>query len=204
MKTIVEKMMDPEFVKSLPKSRSEAKQRQLEYYLSKKPCPKNHVSYRRTINGACAQCQSEITMQYLATHAPLDRTNRDQKWNASIKGKSAKQKWKEKDPKWAWVVSAVGGARHRAKNKGIPFELDNEYIYKMLPEVCPALGTPIKFDNKRSNRHDSPSIDRIIPEKGYVRGNVAIISCRANAIKSDANVIEIEQVLNWMKKQYAV
>lgn len=71
----------------------------------------------------------------------------------------------------------------------------------MLPEVCPVLGIKLKYDNKRGYRPDSPSIDRIIPELGYVKGNVAIISFRANMIKSDAGVEELQKVLKWMQTQ---
>jgi len=201
MKKIIDQMNNPLFLETLPKSRAEAKQLGVKYYISGKICPKKHKSYRHTVNGACAQCQSDKTIQYLNEHGATDRTRRDYNWNHSEKGKNAKQKWREKDPKWAWVVSTVGGARQRAKQKGIQFNIDNEYIQEMLPEVCPVLGIKLKYDNKRGYRPDSPSIDRIVPELGYVKGNVAIISFRANMIKSDAGVEELQKVLKWMQTQ---
>ena len=48
---------------------------------------------------------------------------------------------------------------------------------------------------------NSPSLDKIIPSKGYVEGNVAWISFKANAIKNDANSEEILKVSKWLKKQ---
>lgn len=48
-------------------------------------------------------------------------------------------------------------------------------------------------------QHSSPSIDRIIPELGYVRGNIAVISMRANKLKSDATSEELERISAWMR-----
>lgn len=47
----------------------------------------------------------------------------------------------------------------------------------------------------------SPSLDKIIPEKGYIKGNIAIISMRANQLKSNATLAELEKLLVWMRKQ---
>ena len=48
---------------------------------------------------------------------------------------------------------------------------------------------------------NSPNLDRIFPKKGYVPGNVRVISQRANRIKSDATVEEMRAVLRDMQKQ---
>jgi hypothetical protein len=47
--------------------------------------------------------------------------------------------------------------------------------------------------------HSSYSLDRIDSDKGYVKGNVQVISYRANMLKSNASIEELEKVLNWMK-----
>jgi hypothetical protein len=47
---------------------------------------------------------------------------------------------------------------------------------------------------------NSPSLDKIDNEKGYVPGNLAIISSRANAIKSDASLEEIEAIAAYMRR----
>jgi len=53
---------------------------------------------------------------------------------------------------------------------------------------------------KRMKSNHSPSIDRIIPHKGYVEGNVIIVSDLANRIKSDATLEEISNVIKFYKK----
>ncbi len=46
----------------------------------------------------------------------------------------------------------------------------------------------------------SPSLDRIIPEKGYVKGNVIVVSNKANVIKNNATPEEIIAVGEFYKK----
>ena len=43
------------------------------------------------------------------------------------------------------------------------------------------------------------TIDRVDPDGGYVTGNVRVISMRANRIKSDASIAELESVIAYMK-----
>lgn len=87
-------------------------------------------------------------------------------------------------------------ARERAKKKGVPFTIEEKDV--VIPKTCPVLGIPLNKGVK--NRTDnSPSIDRLIPERGYVPGNIAVISWRANNLKSDATVEEIGELYKWMK-----
>lgn len=87
--------------------------------------------------------------------------------------------------------------RYRAKKKNIPFDIDVNDIN--IPEFCPILGYKLKYNTKRGSP-DSPSIDRIIPEKGYTKGNIVVISTRANIIKNNASLFEIEQIYKYFKK----
>jgi hypothetical protein len=48
---------------------------------------------------------------------------------------------------------------------------------------------------------NSPNLDRLDPAKGYVPGNVAVISQKANRIKTDACSSEIRRVADWLEKQ---
>ncbi len=53
-----------------------------------------------------------------------------------------------------------------------------------MPEVCPVLGIPL-FVRDGKVGPNSPSLDKIVPELGYVTGNVKVISNLANNIKQD-------------------
>lgn len=90
-------------------------------------------------------------------------------------------------------------AQHRAKTKGIEFNIELSDI--IIPEICPILGLPIKkaIDG---NRDLSPSLDRIDNSKGYIKGNVQVISFKANAMKLTANKDELINFSNWVRKIY--
>lgn len=90
-------------------------------------------------------------------------------------------------------------ASSRAREIGLPFDIGPADI--VIPAFCPLLGIPIFSGNRRSHAN-SPSLDRIIPSLGYVRGNVWVISHRANAIKQDASLEELELLVKNLRKQW--
>jgi hypothetical protein len=92
-------------------------------------------------------------------------------------------------------------ARRRASKKNLPFSIVEEDI--TIPDVCPVLGIPL-FSGDGHMIDNSPNLDRIIPEKGYVAGNIRVISQRANRIKSNATVEELRAVLKDLQKQLMI
>jgi hypothetical protein len=67
------------------------------------------------------------------------------------------------------------------------------------PAVCPVFGTPLDYFTSKVSE-DSVSFDRIDGEKGYVKGNVAIMSWRANRIKNNGTAQEHQQLADYMNK----
>jgi hypothetical protein len=67
---------------------------------------------------------------------------------------------------------------------------------------CPVLGFPLLLTVYEKRRNNTPSIDKIIPKKGYMFGNVRIISWLANRIKSDK--ISPDKFLEKAKQQYFI
>lgn len=90
-------------------------------------------------------------------------------------------------------------ARARAKKQGFEFNLTEEDI--KIPTHCPLLGIELFIaEGRRAVKDNSASLDRIDSSKGYIKGNVWVISHRANTIKSNATLEEIEMlVTNWKK-----
>ena len=82
----------------------------------------------------------------------------------------------------------IKSARKRASENNIPFTINNEDI--KLVYNCPYLNTPLSYGNTKANK-TSPSIDRIIPDLGYVNGNIQIISMLGNCMKSNATKEEM-------------
>ncbi len=89
----------------------------------------------------------------------------------------------------------------RALRNGLPFNLEHSDLE--IPDTCPILGIPL-FRNTGGNRPtaNSPSVDRIIPELGYTKGNIQIISQRANVMKNDANPEELRKFAEWVLKTF--
>lgn len=79
-------------------------------------------------------------------------------------------------------------ARRRAGLRSVCFSLPRDSI--VIPPTCPVFGTPIRLGERRSE--SSPSLDRIIPARGYVAGNVRVISDKANRLKGDRSRAQLE------------
>ena len=89
-------------------------------------------------------------------------------------------------------------SKHRAMRKGLEFNLELDDI-PQIPEYCPVLG--LKLDvNAKSFQDNSPTLDRIDSSKGYVKGNIRIISYRANMLKSNATFEEIKKIYKDSKR----
>ena len=94
-------------------------------------------------------------------------------------------------------------SRRRAKEKGWEFNIDESDI--IIPTHCPILGIELISGGMGAQTFNSPSLDRIDSSKGYIKGNVRVISLRANMMKNDANLQEIQEfcknILNYMNNE---
>ena len=90
------------------------------------------------------------------------------------------------------------GARWRAKTYGMEFNITLEDIGN-IPDICPILEIPIFRDLKEIS-DNSPTLDRIDNSKGYIKGNVEIISRRANTLKSMGTAEEHLKIYEHMVK----
>lgn len=100
-----------------------------------------------------------------------------------------------------WTQRAmVNKSRGRAKSKGLAHNVTLEYIQSIWPidNKCPIFGTEFTFTV--GNMNTCASLDRIDNAVGYVIGNVAVISWRANSLKSCATIAEIEAVIKYIEE----
>ena len=84
-----------------------------------------------------------------------------------------------------WMRSKIS-----SKKRGIEFSLLIEDIN--IPEYCPYLGIKLRYDATSSRAHDKMSVDRIDNTKGYVKGNVQVISDLANRMKNNSTLEELK------------
>ena len=95
------------------------------------------------------------------------------------------------------IAAMAQRAKQRAKKYNIPFSLLPSDI--KIPEFCPILGIRLDWHDKQGGNSNSPSLDRIIPELGYIPSNVHVISKKANLIKTNATPDEIRKVATWLE-----
>lgn len=93
-------------------------------------------------------------------------------------------------------------ARRRSAKRGTPFTITYEDVLALVQEygrVCPALGTPFQAGIGRPIP-TSMTLDCFEPTLGYVKGNVWVLSHKANSIKNSATRTELGRVYRWMCK----
>lgn len=161
----------------------------------------------------CKRCQQRLGIEHFYKNknrkdgysneckdCSSERSRKAHTGEKAIKKVAKAKVWKQENPKNTWVSWAVYRAKRRAKVKGVPFDLCTKQLLPLVPDVCPVFGTPFTFIGNVSGGSDtSPSIDRIDPKKGYVIENIAIISVKANAIKSAYTSDDLMKVAKWLK-----
>lgn len=107
-------------------------------------------------------------------------------------------RWGDKEQvEWAEKRMKYKNKESSARAQGIPFEIAFHEID--WPSHCPILGCLLEYcSDKRVE--NSPSFDRIDPSLGYVKGNVQIISWRANRIKNDGSAEEHRKIADYLDK----
>lgn len=91
----------------------------------------------------------------------------------------------------------IQSTRIRARKRGMEHTITYKDIFP-IPTICPLLGISI-FYTLNTISDNSPSIDRIDSTKGYTPDNVWVISNRANRLKSDISIEEMELLVTNLK-----
>jgi hypothetical protein len=153
-------------------TRSEAKALGLTQYVSEKPCKRGHTSEKHVREG-CLECRKKTKLSYYERH-----------------------------PKRRWAKSVAAKARYRTRKSGnkYPCTITAAYIHSIAPDACPIFGTEFVFIGQKTCM-GSATLDRLVPELGYVPGNIAVISMKANSIKNAYRSEDILKVGKWLKSR---
>lgn len=97
------------------------------------------------------------------------------------------------------IKSNFRSLRSRSLRKDIPFEIELEdlKVNGEIPTRCPILSVDFTFG--QSLNDCSPTVDKFNPDLGYVPGNVALICHKANRIKNNGDLNDLEKVVRWIK-----
>jgi len=91
-------------------------------------------------------------------------------------------------------------AKKRAKEFNREYNIELEDI--IIPDICPILLIPIqsKIGNGSGKcSGNSPSVDRVDSSRGYIKGNIRVISLNANRLKQNSTIEQLERIIMYMK-----
>lgn len=159
-------------INSLPKTRTDALKKDSIYYYTGKQCVHGHVA-PRSVGGGCVECRRT-------------QNNSQYGWGNYL----YIQTYYKKHP----AKKMLNQAKARAKRNNINFNITIDDIN--IPDICPVLGLTMKQQTGRA-KDNSPTLDRIDSTKGYVKGNVVVVSWKANRIKSNATVAELKLITEY-------
>lgn len=158
----------------------------------------------------CKKCAAQSKKRWLENGGKEKSRQVRKQWYKNG-GKEKMQSYVKANPVKVITSNLLKGARRRAKEKSLPFDIDLDYVRSIVGENaelashCPVFGFALDWSCQRNNGGkvlpNSPSIDRIDPERGYVKGNIKIISFRANQIKSDASHEELKLVTAYLGRE---
>lgn len=142
---------------------------------------------RATKDGRCRRCKKCVS-EYKKSRRKLDREltaekMADPEYRAQIRARD--RKWRRANPQ----LHLYRAAKSRSKRKGIEFDIELSDV--IIPKRCPLLDCEF-IPGTKDNYKYSYSLDRIDSTKGYVKGNVWVISSIANTMKNDATLEELK------------
>lgn len=155
-------------------------------------CIHGHHGERFVHNNGCVQCK-KLSKKKNYTQA---KPGRPKKENAFVGPPKLKRfLFKPETEIDRWIVRSKGNKKAKLR-KGLSIQ----YYKTLLVTHCPLLGIELSYDKYTNNiaPDNYASLDKIDPSKGYVVGNVQIVSFRANTLKNSATLDELKLIVkNW-------
>jgi hypothetical protein len=108
--------------------------------------------------------------------------------------------WRNDEVRKSYLYQAMR-AKFRSKKANatrLGYEFTVQFGDIEFPTHCPILGIQLDYFAEEGWKDNSPSFDRLDPKKDYCKGNVFVISMRANRIKNDGTAEEHYQIAEFM------
>lgn len=151
-------------------------------------CTQKACRRRKKNNNKCVSCSIDLPSGSYCQRC-LDI--------ARIKNKASFDKNYRLRPRYHNLLAKMlTSARIRARKKNIEFTITIDDLE--ISEKCPVLGYVME-QNIGKPKANSPTIDRVDNTKGYIPGNVAVISYRANCLKRDSSLAELIKLVDYVK-----
>lgn len=130
-------------------------------------------------------------------HREYNRTYmREWRQNNLEIAKTRETAWRNNNPR----KRLLNCTKQSAKLKGLEHNITEEDLE--LPILCPLLGIPIDYTAGNGKTMLKPSVDRINPTLGYIKGNVELMSSLANTMKSKATPEQLVFFAKEILKRY--
>lgn len=141
----------------------------------------------RDITLTCKCCEKELPYSSFSTHSGCKSGYDTSRCKPCKKSKAD----------WSKVPinrKIFNRAKSRAKRLGRVFNITIDDI--VIGDKCPVFGVPFKY----GDTDWTYSLDRVDNSLGYIKGNVVVVSLKANRIKNSATVEELETIVKFYKE----
>lgn len=175
-----------------------AKAKGLKRYIGA-PCIHGHSGERYSRNGSCVECHAKTRR----SGPKYGRIGRPRNGELFVGPQKPRRKvFIPETETDRWIVRSKSSKKAKQRHG-----LSIEYYKTLIVTHCPLLGIELSYTNYKGMHvpDNYATIDKIDPEKGYIPGNVQIISFRANTLKNSATIEEMRLILsNWEKQLQVV
>lgn len=176
---------------TMPATGAAARAAGTQKYFTGIPCVKGHVAARYAYNGACLACQRDAQAVF----------------RQSPKGRKTHRAYYEKRRSEKPETIMYQTAKARAAKLGVPFDIKPQDIRNVWPVDgrCPVLDIPLEHSfgdagDAGGHTNNSPSLDKIVPNAGYVAGNIVVMSFLANRLKQDqTDPAVFRRIADWLE-----
>lgn len=107
-------------------------------------------------------------------------------------------KWGEKAQTKLYQMQRLKFSRKKANAIKVGYSWTISFGELTWPTHCPILGLELDYFAE-TRQENSPSFDRIDSNRGYDKGNVIIVSWRANRIKNDGTAEEHKKIAEYLQ-----